>query len=115
MNLVPAQVFLTDTAQCVGEVSSPTTEQPGSLVEIEGSVYAILERRHRYSLRSGRYCLDKIALYVRPIETSLTERILWQGQWVIGDPGCEYNARSVLIRCAPNPNGPCQGCRFYTS
>ncbi|WP_445241862.1 DUF6464 family protein [Microcoleus vaginatus] len=26
---------------------------------------------------------------------------------------CEYNARSNYIRCAVNPSGPCQDCRYY--
>lgn len=33
--------------------------------------------------------------------------------YLIGDISCEYNARSGYIRCAVNPSGPCEGCRFY--
>jgi hypothetical protein len=112
MNLLPARVFLTDTARCVGEVLTTPAQQPGSLLEVEGEVYAVLERRHQYSLRSGRYRLDRIALYVRPAEGA-GERTHWQGQTVIGDPSCLFNACSPLIRCAPNPSGPCRGCRSY--
>ena len=32
---------------------------------------------------------------------------------VIGDITCQLNARSPHIRCAVNPMGPCNGCRFY--
>ncbi|MGB3293886.1 MAG: DUF6464 family protein [Phormidesmis sp.] len=32
---------------------------------------------------------------------------------VIGDITCQLNARSSYIRCAPNPTGPCEGCRDY--
>lgn len=32
---------------------------------------------------------------------------------VIGDITCQLNARSPYIRCAPNPSGPCEGCREY--
>ena len=35
--------------------------------------------------------------------------------YVIGDLSCQYNARSSYIRCAVNPGGPCEGCRFYQS
>jgi Family of unknown function (DUF6464) len=35
--------------------------------------------------------------------------------FVIGDITCELNARSPLLRCAVNPQGPCQGCRDYQS
>jgi hypothetical protein len=33
--------------------------------------------------------------------------------YVIGKVSCKYNARSLYIRCAVNPDGPCQGCRYY--
>ncbi|WP_199288919.1 DUF6464 family protein [Pseudanabaena sp. FACHB-1998] len=33
--------------------------------------------------------------------------------YVIGMVSCRYNARSPYIRCAVNPNGPCEGCRYY--
>ncbi|MDX2256642.1 MAG: DUF6464 family protein [Pseudanabaenaceae cyanobacterium bins.39] len=35
--------------------------------------------------------------------------------YVIGKVSCKYNARSLYIRCAVNPDGPCQGCRYYES
>jgi hypothetical protein len=31
----------------------------------------------------------------------------------IGDPGCLYNARSAQLRCAVNPDGPCEGCKHF--
>lgn len=33
--------------------------------------------------------------------------------YLIGDISCQFNARSGYIRCAVNPSGPCEGCRFY--
>lgn len=33
--------------------------------------------------------------------------------YLVGDISCEYNARSGYLRCAVNPSGPCNGCRFY--
>jgi hypothetical protein len=33
--------------------------------------------------------------------------------YLVGDISCKFNARSGYIRCAVNPNGPCQGCRYY--
>ncbi len=33
--------------------------------------------------------------------------------YVIGDFSCQMNARSPYLRCAVNPNGPCQACQFY--
>ncbi|MEH1856135.1 MAG: DUF6464 family protein [Nostoc sp.] len=33
--------------------------------------------------------------------------------YLIGDISCKFNARSGYIRCAINPDGPCNGCRHY--
>lgn len=33
--------------------------------------------------------------------------------YVIGDLSCIFNARSPYIRCAVNPTGLCQDCRYY--
>ncbi|MEH2032532.1 MAG: DUF6464 family protein [Nostoc sp.] len=33
--------------------------------------------------------------------------------YLIGDISCKFNARSGYIRCAINPEGPCNGCRHY--
>lgn len=33
--------------------------------------------------------------------------------FLIGDISCQFNARSRYLRCAVNPEGPCQGCRHY--
>ncbi|WP_224412272.1 DUF6464 family protein [Oscillatoria salina] len=35
------------------------------------------------------------------------------GNYFIGDLTCRYNARSPHVRCAVNPDGPCEGCRHY--
>lgn len=32
---------------------------------------------------------------------------------LIGDVTCHYNARSAYIRCAVNPEGPCENCPHY--
>jgi hypothetical protein len=109
---LPAELILTHPRQTLGNVQLDWTPQPGNYLDYEGQTYAVLERRHRYLLRSGRYRLQKIALYVqsaqRPNEKSLVE-----GRWVVGDANCRYNARSELIRCAVNPEGPCNACRSY--
>ena len=33
--------------------------------------------------------------------------------YLIGDISCRFNARSGHLRCAVNPQGPCQGCRHH--
>ncbi|MBD2681606.1 MULTISPECIES: DUF6464 family protein [Nostoc] len=106
------EVILTHPRESLGRVQLDWTPQPGNYLDFEGKTYAVLERRHRYQLKAGRYRLHNIAIYVqsakRPSEKSLVE-----GRWVIGDATCRYNAHSEIIRCAVNPDGPCESCRFY--
>lgn len=35
--------------------------------------------------------------------------------FLTGDITCRFNARSPHLRCAVNPIGPCQDCRYYES
>ena len=39
--------------------------QPGRWLEVEGLSYLVLQRRHRYRLRGGRYQLSGVALMVK--------------------------------------------------
>jgi hypothetical protein len=106
------EVILTHPKQSLGNVQLDWSPQPGNYLDLAGQTYAVLERRHRYLFKAGRYHLHKIALYVqtaqRPDEKSFIE-----GRWVVGNATCRYNARSELLRCIPNPTGPCEGCRHY--
>ena len=110
---LPTEVILTQSQQVLAKILLGWTPQPGNYLDLDGKTYAVLERSQRYQLKSGRYKLDKIALYVqsaiRPEEQSLVD-----GEWVIGDATCKYNARSTLLRCAVNPIGPCEGCKHKT-
>lgn len=110
---LPTEVILTKSSQSLGKIHLDWMPQPGHYLNLEGETYAVLERRHRYQLKSGRYKLDKIALYVQSAPTSLVERSFVNGRWVLGDATCRYNAGSEIIRCAVNPEGPCQQCRYY--
>ncbi|MDZ8264585.1 DUF6464 family protein [Nostoc sp. ChiQUE01b] len=48
---------------------------------------------------------------LRPVEG---DRYYLEGVgYLIGDISCKFNARSGYIRCAINPQGPCNGCRHY--
>jgi hypothetical protein len=108
---LPTEVILTQSREILAKVRLDWTPQPGNYLDLNGQTYTVLERRHRYQLKYGRYKLEKIALYVqsaiRPDEQSLID-----GQWVIGDATCTYNARSILLRCAVHPIGPCEGCIY---
>ncbi|MFW6359781.1 MAG: DUF6464 family protein [Chroococcales cyanobacterium] len=35
------------------------------------------------------------------------------GNYFVGNLNCRYNAHSPYLRCAVNPSGPCENCRFY--
>ncbi|WP_211176492.1 DUF6464 family protein [Brasilonema sp. UFV-L1] len=109
---LPTEVILTHSRQSLGSMKLDWAPQPGNYLDFEGKTYAVLERRHRYQFKAGRYRLQKIALYVqsaiRPSEKSFVG-----GRWVVGDASCRYNACSEIIRCAVNPDGPCKTCRYY--
>lgn len=109
---LPTEIILNRSARSLGNVRLDWTPQPGHYLDYEGQTYAVLERRHRYQLRAGRYRLHKIALYVQSAPKP-AERTQINGRWTIGDARCRFNARSELIRCAVNPDGPCQGCRYF--
>jgi hypothetical protein len=109
---LPTEVILTQPRRSLGKIHLDDVVESGNCLELAGKTYLVLERRHRYQLRSGRYQLHNIALYVQPTQQS-EERNLYEGRWVIGDVSCRFNARSELIRCAVNPEGPCDRCRYY--
>ncbi len=109
---LPTELHLINPRRSLGHVYLDWTPQPGCHVDHEGETYTVLERRHRYCFRGGRYQLEKIALYVQHSDTT-SDRHLVNGQWVIGDPTCRWNALSPLLRCAVNPQGSCQNCRDY--
>ena len=113
-NLLPTEIILTPARQCIAKLYLDRQLQPGNYMEIEGKTYAILERHHFYQYRVGGYRFDKATLHVqeskRPEETTLIG-----DRYVIGNADCKFNARSEIMRCAVNPEGPCEGCRFFES
>ncbi|MBE9030812.1 hypothetical protein IQ266_13835 [filamentous cyanobacterium LEGE 11480] len=109
---LPTEVILTHPKRTLGKVELDWTPQPGSYFDLDGQTYTVLERRHRYQLKSGRYHLHKMAVYVQTAQRP-DEKSFIQGRWVIGDASCTYNARSELVRCAVKPEGPCEGCRHF--
>ncbi|MFZ4566426.1 MAG: DUF6464 family protein [Prochlorococcaceae cyanobacterium] len=86
--------------------------QPGRWLELEGTSYLVLQRRHRYRLVQGRYRLARVVLQVKA-QRRPAEARWWRDRWVIGDPSCAYNALSPLLRCAVLPDGPCSGCGHH--
>lgn len=106
------EVILTHPRQSLGKIKLDWMPQPGNYLDLEGKSYAVLERHHHYQYKVGGYCLQKISLYVQAAKT-LDEQSLIDGRWVVGDTNCRFNARSEILRCAVNPDGPCDGCRYY--
>lgn len=82
---------------------------PGRWFEHGERSFLVLQRRHRYTLRSGRYQLSSLVLLVKPERQPVDAR-RWRHGWVIGDPTCKLNALSPLLRCAVMPDGPCERC-----
>ncbi|MBW4580531.1 MAG: hypothetical protein KME42_13280 [Tildeniella nuda ZEHNDER 1965/U140] len=112
LHSLPAEIILSRSRSTLGYLHLDWNPQPGACLEVDGQTYLVLERRHHYQLRSGRYQLHTIALYVQTCDAP-TEGSLLDGRWVIGDHTCLYNARSELLRCAVNPSGPCDRCAHY--
>ena len=82
---------------------------PGRWLECKGRSFLVMQRHHRYTLRSGRYQIASVALFVKP-QKRPSDAKPWRHGWVIGDPECRFNARSPLLRCAVWPEGPCEQC-----
>ncbi|MEB3319294.1 MAG: DUF6464 family protein [Cyanobacteriota bacterium] len=94
----------------VGELH--TIPEPGLWIEVDSQPLLVTQRRHRYALRDGRYHLTSIALEVKP-QARPADAEWWNGQWVIGNPGCYFNALSPFLRCAVLPEGPCTSCGHF--
>ncbi|MEO0835250.1 MAG: DUF6464 family protein [Cyanobacteria bacterium J06642_3] len=111
-NLLPTEIILTPARQCIGRLSLDRRLQPGNYMDFGGKTYAILERHHFYQYRVGGYRFDKATLHVQ--ESQRPEETTQIGdRQIVGNANCRFNARSEIMRCAVNPDGPCQGCRFF--
>ncbi|MBD2105011.1 DUF6464 family protein [Leptolyngbya sp. FACHB-261] len=109
---LPTHFYLSHPRTLLGSVALDWMPQPGTCVEYADKTYMVLERRHHYALKLGRYHLSRISLYVK-LSPRPTERSLVGDRWVLGEANCRFNAQSELIRCAVNPQGPCAGCRHF--
>ncbi len=94
--------------------SLESVPQPGRWLVLGERSFLVMQRRHRYRLRAGRYELWRVALQVKPQHQPADSR-WWRNGWVIGDPSCRFNARSPLLRCAVLPEGPCERCAHHAS
>ncbi|MFQ3613431.1 MAG: DUF6464 family protein [Cyanobacteriota bacterium] len=104
---LPIQWIDADSGEVLEESPWQVSPHPGTYVQLAGQHYLVLEKRHSYQLRQGKYRLYGIRAVVRAVATPTEEG------GILGDPSCQFNARSPLLRCAVNPLGPCQGCPHY--
>lgn len=100
---------LIDTLELEDAAAVP---HPGRWLQHGDRSFLVLQRRHLYRLRNGRYELASVALQVKP-QRQPDDARWWNGRWVIGDPGCRFNARTPLLRCAVLPEGPCERCAHF--
>ena len=80
------------------------------------SLLSLWVMRSESSQARDRIAAAQLAVANRPLRTQLEtgDRTYVAGLgYPIGDITCEYNARSNYIRCAVNPAGPCEDCRYY--
>lgn len=71
----------------------------------------IRQSKRRFQARVGR-------IHAEPVPEAIMSDFLVAPPvppLFIGDISCRYNARSPYLRCATNPNGPCEGCLHYES
>jgi hypothetical protein len=106
-NLLPTEIH--NQQIFLGKSYLDWQPQPGQYLEYEAQTYLVLERKHRYHFKRGKYHLSHMILSVQ-VAAVPQEKSLVNGKWVIGDSSCRFNANSELIRCAINPLGPCLEC-----
>lgn len=111
-NSLLTEIILTNSFQSLGKIHLDWMPQPGNYLEFNNKTYTILERHHHYQYTISGYCLNKISLHVQESQQT-QENSLIKGRWVLGYADCRYNAHSEIIRCAVNPEGPCQDCLYY--
>ncbi len=71
------------------------------------------QKRMQAELRRAMTATNRIRARRYPVSLPPDSYYLEGVGYLIGDISCRFNARSRYIRCAVNPEGPCQGCRHY--
>jgi len=100
---LPVQVISSLSGEPLETLSMAEIPHPGQYLYLGDTPFTVLEKRHSYHLRNGRYQLHAIRIVVRPGIPS-------QG---LGNVSCLYHAQSPLLRCALHPLGPCENCPDY--
>lgn len=79
------------------------------------SLWIIRKTQLQTRLRLRQAALNMSRIRVRQNIISMEgDRYYLEGVgYLIGDISCKFNAQSGYIRCAVNPSGPCENCRYY--
>ncbi|MCW6037242.1 DUF6464 family protein [Spirulina subsalsa FACHB-351] len=67
----------------------------------------------RWQDRLTRACESPIQYQPIPVRINSPCETPSTPQAWLGDPRCRFSARSPYLRCAVNPQGPCQGCSQF--
>ena len=108
----PVEIWLMESESSLGSYVLAGVPVAGMEISLEGQDYLVMECRHRYRLNLNRYELNRVVLWVKALY-SATDKTWVEGQWIWGNINCQYNARSPVIRCAVNPDGPCDRCSNF--
>jgi hypothetical protein len=65
MLTVPTEVRTLHPERTIGKIYLDWMPQPGNHIDVEGINYTVLERRHRYQFRIGKYNLFSVLVYVQ--------------------------------------------------
>jgi hypothetical protein len=72
------------------------------------------ETRAQKRLRAAIVAAERRGM--QTIQRAASEQQYIEGiGFLTGDITCRFNARSPHLRCAVNPIGPCEACRYYES
>lgn len=71
------------------------------------------QSRTRSRLRQAATNCSRMRIQQNIIPVESDRYYLESVGYLVGDISCRFNARSGYLRCAINPSGPCQGCRYY--
>lgn len=79
------------------------------------SVWVMRKTRWRINSRFRQAAIhDRRVRIQENLPTLEGDRYYLEGVgFLIGDISCKFNARSGYLRCAINPHGPCESCRYY--
>jgi len=71
------------------------------------------KRRLRARLRAIQIAGNSGAARLAERSLNPHDSLIEARDYLIGELSCRYNARSPYLRCAVNPDGPCEGCPHY--